>query len=90
MKHVGVCRARKHFSGLVNRVHYRGDRIVLVRHGREMAAVVPIRDLDRLVDLETEELLRIPVSGEPARATGVPAAAAPTAAADPAPSPDTP
>jgi prevent-host-death family protein len=36
----------------VNRVSYGGERVVLTRHGRRVAAVVPIEDLELLEALE--------------------------------------
>jgi prevent-host-death family protein len=36
----------------VNRVAFGGERVVLTRHGRRVAAVVPIEDLELLEDLE--------------------------------------
>lgn len=40
--------ARAEFSDLVNRVAYGGERIVLERHGRHVAALVPMTDFARL------------------------------------------
>jgi methylated-DNA-[protein]-cysteine S-methyltransferase len=40
--------ARADFSAVVNRVAYGGERIVLERHGRHIAALVPMTDLARL------------------------------------------
>ena len=40
-----IAGARRHFAGLVNRVAYRGERIVLTRHGRPVAALVPLHDV---------------------------------------------
>jgi prevent-host-death family protein len=47
-----VTEARESFSTTVNRVAFGGERVVLTRHGRRVAAVVPIEDLDLLVALE--------------------------------------
>lgn len=52
--HVGVSEARQGFAELVNRAAYRGDRIRIVRHGKPVAALVPIEDLDWLERLEDE------------------------------------
>ncbi len=35
-------------SELMNRVSYGGERIVLTRHGKPIAAIVGIKDLERL------------------------------------------
>jgi prevent-host-death family protein len=47
-----VSEARESFSTTVNRVTYQGERVVLTRHGRRVAAVVPIEDLELLEQLE--------------------------------------
>jgi prevent-host-death family protein len=47
--------ARKNFSDAVNRVAYRGERIVLECRGKDRAALVPIADLERLQSIEDAE-----------------------------------
>jgi len=47
-----VSEARESFSTTVNRVAFGGERVVLTRHGRRVAAVVPIEDLELLQSLE--------------------------------------
>ena len=47
-----ISEARESFSTTVNRVAFGGERVVLTRHGRRIAAVVPIEDLDLLESLE--------------------------------------
>jgi prevent-host-death family protein len=47
-----ISEARESFSTTVNRVAFGGERVVLTRHGRRVAAVVPIDDLDLLEALE--------------------------------------
>ena len=47
-----ISEARGDFSDTINRVAYRGERVVLTRHGRRVAAVVPVEDLDLLEALE--------------------------------------
>ena len=45
--------AREHFADTLNRVSYRGERIVVCRRGgKDMAAVVPMDDLALLQKLE--------------------------------------
>jgi prevent-host-death family protein len=46
---VTVADARSGLAELLNRVAYGGERLVITRHGREIAALVPVDDL-RLVD----------------------------------------
>lgn len=47
-----ISEARGDFSDTINRVAYRGERVVLTRHGRRVAAVVPVADLDLLEAIE--------------------------------------
>jgi prevent-host-death family protein len=45
MDSVTTAEARKRLAELMNRVAYGKERVVLTRHGRELAAVVPLEDL---------------------------------------------
>jgi prevent-host-death family protein len=48
---VSVADARSDLAELLNRVAYGKERLVITRHGRELAALVPVEDLqlaDRL------------------------------------------
>ena len=45
---VGVAEAKRRLSELMGRVLYRGERFVIKRRGKPMAALVPASDLDRL------------------------------------------
>lgn len=54
--------AREELAELVNAVAYGGARIVLQRHGKDVAALVPLADLARLGIRLTSE---IPRWGEP-------------------------
>ena len=47
-----ISEARESFSATVNRVTFGGERVVLTRHGRRVAAVVPIADLELLEQIE--------------------------------------
>lgn len=47
-----ISEARGSFSTTINRVAFGGERVVLTRHGRRVAAVVPIEDLELLESLE--------------------------------------
>lgn len=49
---VAVREARIHLAEILNRVAYRGERIVLHRRGKEAAALVPVEDLRLLEELE--------------------------------------
>ncbi len=52
MAHITTSKVRKDLSDTVNRVAYGGERVVLQRRGKEIAAVVPIEDLKLLEALE--------------------------------------
>ena len=52
MTRLNVMEARKTFGDTVNRVVYRGERIVLERRGKDVAALVPMEDLALLDQLE--------------------------------------
>lgn len=45
--------ARKTFSEVINQVAFGGERVIIHRHNKELAAVVPMGDLALLHDLET-------------------------------------
>jgi len=57
MDSVTTAEARKQLAELVNRVAYGKERVVLTRHGRELAAVVPLEDL-RLLERLRSRLTR--------------------------------
>jgi prevent-host-death family protein len=49
MRKVSTAEAREQFSDLVNRAAYGKERVVVLRRGKEVAALVPIEDV-RLLD----------------------------------------
>ncbi len=49
---VTTAEARSNFSDLVNRVSYGGERILIDRRGKSVAAIVPLEDLELLERLE--------------------------------------
>jgi prevent-host-death family protein len=49
---LSVSEAREDFADLVNRVAYRGERVRVMRRGREVAAIVPIEDIELIERLE--------------------------------------
>ena len=53
---------RSTIAELVNRVHYRGERVVIGRSGKELAALIPMQDLRLLERLIEEEEDRIDVA----------------------------
>lgn len=46
--------ARQEFADIVNRAAYGGERVVLHRHKKPVAAVVPIEDLELIERIEDE------------------------------------
>jgi prevent-host-death family protein len=52
MTRLSATRAREEFSDTLNRVAYGGERIVLHRRGKDLAALVPVEDLELLRQLE--------------------------------------
>jgi len=57
--HVSVSEARQNFAELVNRAAYRGERVLVARRGRPIAAIVPIEDVEFLERYEDEMDLRL-------------------------------
>ena len=47
-------KAKDSFSDTLNRTAYAKERIVLTRHGKPLAALVPLEDLALLVELEDQ------------------------------------
>jgi prevent-host-death family protein len=52
MTRLTTSKARQEFAETINRVAYRGERIILHRRGKNLAALVPITDLVALEQLE--------------------------------------
>lgn len=51
--------ARPILGDLVNRADYIGTPTVLTRYGKAVAAIVPIRDLDRLRELDAPAISEV-------------------------------
>lgn len=49
---VPASEARRQFSDVLNRVSVRGDRVVMKRHGKSVAAMISMEDLALLEALE--------------------------------------
>jgi prevent-host-death family protein len=58
MTRLAASRAREDFSDTLNRVAYGGERIVLRRRGRDLAAIVPMEDLALIEKIEDETDVR--------------------------------
>jgi prevent-host-death family protein len=52
MKRLRVTEARKELADTVNEVAYGGKRVVLRRHGRDVAAIVPMADVKLIEECE--------------------------------------
>jgi prevent-host-death family protein len=52
MVKVAVSEVRKDLAETLNRVRYEGSRVVLHRRGKNIAAIVPVEDLELLEELE--------------------------------------
>ncbi len=58
MASTNIVSLRANLSDALNRVAYRGERVTLERHGKPVAALVPIADLQRIEALEDADDLR--------------------------------
>jgi prevent-host-death family protein len=55
---IDVTDARKKFADLLSKVGFAGDRVVLCRNGKKIAAILPVEDLELLKKFEDERDLR--------------------------------
>jgi prevent-host-death family protein len=55
MARLAVSKAHEAFSGTINRVAKKKQRIVLQRRGKDVAALVPLEDLALLEELEDRQ-----------------------------------
>ena len=58
MSSLTASKARQEFADLLNRVAYKGERILIERNGKDVAALVPVEDLTLLEELTEEERKR--------------------------------
>ena len=58
MGYITVAEAKNRFSDLLRRAEYAGERVVVHRHGKPVAAIVSTQDLERLQALEDAEDVR--------------------------------
>ena len=49
---LSVTEARSHFADIINRVGYKGERIILQKHDKKLVAMIPIEDLELLEAIE--------------------------------------
>ena len=55
---ISSSKVREEFSEMLNRVLYQGIRIVLNRHGKRVAALIPIEDFEILEEIENRQDLK--------------------------------
>jgi prevent-host-death family protein len=48
VKTINAMKARQNFGEMLEQVYYRGDRFIIERAGKPMAAVVPLSQLEQL------------------------------------------
>ena len=48
MKEINIAKARDSFSDIVAKVSYSGERYVLKRRNKAVAAIVPLHDLEKI------------------------------------------
>ncbi len=58
MTDLSISEARESLADIVNRVVYQGERVILRRHGKAVAALVSASDLERLSALENRKARR--------------------------------
>ena len=54
MSNLTVAQAREQFADLLNRAAYSKERIIVMRHNKKVAALVPIEDLEILEAMEDQ------------------------------------
>ena len=54
MAKISTAEARNDFAEVINRATYGKERFVLTRRGKDLAAIVPIEDLQLLEELEDQ------------------------------------
>ncbi len=57
-KTVSIAEAKNQLSDLLNRVYYRGERVIVTKRGKPVGALVSAKDLKQLEQLEDRERLR--------------------------------
>jgi len=55
---LNIVEIRSHLAETINRVAYQGQRVILERRGKGVAAMVPLEDLELLEALEEREDLQ--------------------------------
>ncbi|AGL20124.1 type II toxin-antitoxin system Phd/YefM family antitoxin [Actinoplanes sp. N902-109] len=79
---VPVTQARAEFAELINRAAYAGDRTIVTRHGKPIAALISAADLERLRTLDENPGVMIRLGGGLAHGPGGAHQPSPTADLD--------
>lgn len=64
---ISIAKARESFSDLVNRAAFGGERFVVERRGKPLAALVSAEEYQQLMQLLGEEGVRLTLHGIPVR-----------------------
>ena len=67
MTTITVTQAREHLADLLNKAHYTGEWIIVEKHGKKLAAIISIHDLellDSLIEQKEDEIDRAAVEKE--------------------------
>lgn len=67
MTTITVTQAREHLADLLNKAHYTGEWIIVEKHGKKLAAIISIHDLellDSLIEQKEDEIDRAVVEKE--------------------------
>jgi len=62
---IPVTQARDELAELINRVAYGHERIILTRHSKAVACLVPPEDLQQLESSEGQAAIRLTSTGQP-------------------------
>lgn len=62
---IPVTQARDELAELINRVAYGHERIILTRHSKPVACLVPPEDLQRLEPESGQAVIRLTSTGQP-------------------------
>ena len=52
MQAIPISKAREHLADIANRIALRGERVLIERRGKNLFALVPVKDLELLEHLE--------------------------------------
>lgn len=56
---ISVSEVRETFADVVNRVAYRNERVLVTRHGKPIAAIIPLEQVEFLERAEVEHDLKL-------------------------------